>query len=404
MTRPIQINQGNHPPLANPGGPYGIGPGNALLLNGTASSDADASCGDSIVSYSWLINGTIAASGPTPTVAAAQLAGLPIGTPVPVRLTVTDTFGATNSASTTVTVNAPATTTSLVATPSTVGVFQAVVLTATVSPSAGVGTPGGTVRFSQGATILGMAVLSSGTASTTVSFFTSGTRSIVATYLGDASFGGSASAPAAVTVRPAANSTFAFLIPLNNPVAAGSPLTMAALVSRIGGGVSPTGTVELYEGTTLIGTGTLVASPTGGGVFLNTTGLTPGIHVFSAKYLGDAISAPSATSPILVTVYTGARPSITATTIAAGNPSMFGANVALTATVTGGATTGVVLFFDNETFLGAAPLMNAGGGVFQATLNTSTLTYGSHVIMASYAGNATFASSNSVLPAVQVVQ
>ena len=67
-------------------------------------------------------------------------------------------------------------------------------------------------------------------------------------------------------------------------------------------------------------------------------------------------------------------------------------------------STGVVLFFDNEIFLGAATLLNASGGVFQATLTTSTLTYGSHVIMASYAGNGAFASSNSVLPAVQVVQ
>ena len=404
MTRLIQINQGNHSPVSNPGGPYGVGAGNALALNGTASSDADVPCGDSIVGYSWLINGTIAASGPAPTIAAAQLAGLPIGTPIPVRLTVTDTFGATNTALTTVTINAPATTTSLAAAPSTVGVFQPVVLTATVSPASGVGTPGGTVRFSQGATILGTALLSNGTASTTVSFFTSGTRSIVATYLGDASFGGSASAPAAVTVRPAANSTFSFLIPLTNPQAAGSPFAMAALVARIGGGATPTGTVEFYEGSTLVGTGTLTAAPSGGVAFLSTTTLTAGIHLFSAKYLGDAMSAPSTTSPILVTIYAGARPAATATTVTTGpNPSASGANVTLTATVTGGATTGFVVFFDNESFLGVAPVVN-NGGIFQATLTTSTLTYGSHVIMASYAGGAGFAASNSLLPAVQVVQ
>ncbi len=399
----ITVTHTNHPPVANAGGPYTVDLGASVTFDGTGSIDPDA--GDLISLYSWLVNGTIALSGAMPTLSAGQVAGLGAGT-FPVSLTVTDGFGATNTASTTVTISATATptTTALAATPSTVGLLQPVVLTATVSPSAGGGTPGGTVRFNDGATTLGTAVLSSGTASITVSLFTGGVHSIVATYLGDASFGGSASTPAAVTVRPAAGSTFSFMIPLTNPQAAGTPFVMAALVARLGGGVSPTGTVEFYEGSTLIGTGTLSASPSGGVAFLSTTTLTTGIHLLSAKYLGDATSAPSTTSPVLVTIYTGARPAATTTTVATGpNPSASGANVTLTATVTGGATTGVVVFFDNESFLGVAPVLNVGG-VFQATLTTSTLTRGAHVVMASYAGSAGFAASNSLLPAVQVVQ
>ena len=404
-TRTILVNQGNQPPVANPGGPYSIARGSGLSLNGAGSSDPDQSCGDSIVSYNWLINGSIAASGPVPTLTPGQLAGLPTGTAVPVQLTVTDTFGASNVAATTLLVNGEATTTALTALPSTAGLLQPVQLVATVAP-AGSGIPSGTVEFRDGASTLGTAVLSAGTASLVVTFATPGPHTMTAAYLGDGTFDGSTSGPVPVAVRPAAESTFTFLVPLTNPQAAGSPIVLAALVRPLTASGSPTGTVEFYEGSLLIGTGTLTASPSGAVAFVSaaTPFTTAGAHLFSAKYLGDAAFAPSTAAPVLISLYTGARPAATTTTVASGpNPSAVGDNVTVTATVTGGATTGFVAFWDNGSFLGSGVILNVGG-VFQATLTVPTLARGVHVIMASYAGSSGFAASNSLLPAVQVVQ
>ena len=72
--------------------------------------------------------------------------------------------------------------------------FQAVVTTT------GPGTPTGTVRFVEGATILGTATLSGGVATFTTSSLGAGTHTITAVYEGDAIHGSSESAPLTQTV------------------------------------------------------------------------------------------------------------------------------------------------------------------------------------------------------------
>jgi PKD repeat protein len=52
-TLTIQVNQGNLAPVAVPGGPYVVDQGSGVTLNGSGSSDPNAACGDSIVSYAW---------------------------------------------------------------------------------------------------------------------------------------------------------------------------------------------------------------------------------------------------------------------------------------------------------------------------------------------------------------
>ncbi|HZP46923.1 MAG TPA: choice-of-anchor tandem repeat GloVer-containing protein [Vicinamibacterales bacterium] len=389
----ITVTPNNHAPVARPAGPYVTDVGVAIQFDGTASSDPDP--GDHVVAYAWLVNNTISLSGATPTLTAAQVTALGVGT-FGVELTVTDTFGASAGASTTLTVNGSPTTTSLTTSASTIGLVQPITLTATVSASGG-GTPTGNVTFSDGSTTLGTATLSGGTAFITTSFSAAGVHAIVATYAGGATFAGSASAPVPVTVQPAANSTLTQLIPLTNPQAAGSPVVVLALVGA-SGGTSPTGTVEFYDGATLLGTGTVSPTTSGGFAWISTSAVsTAGVHVLLARYLGDATYASSVASPAFITIYSGARPGSTSITMTANpNPSAAGSTVTLTATVTGGATSGIVLFFHNETFLGAAPLVN-NGGVFQGTLTNSTLTVGAHVFTASYLDATGLAASNSAL-------
>src|SRR5205823_2903648 len=70
------------------------------------------------------------------------------------------------------------------------------------------------------------------------------------------------------------------------------------------------------------------------------------------------------------------------------NPAILGQPVTITATVSPGAATGTVTFYDGATQLGTGTL--SGG---KATYTTSTLALGSHTIKASYAGDSTYATS-----------
>lgn len=102
----IDVSLGNRAPVAVAGGPYTTQTTTAVTLNGSGSSDPDTGCGDSVARYDWVVGG-IALSGATPTLSAAQVSTLGTGV-FPVQLTVTDGFGLSSSATTTLTVQAPA--------------------------------------------------------------------------------------------------------------------------------------------------------------------------------------------------------------------------------------------------------------------------------------------------------
>ena len=102
------------PPVANTGGPYRIDLGGELLLDGSGSSDPDVETGDAIATYAWDLNndGTYDSSLATRTltVTAAELASLGLGAGShTITLRVTDTFGVSGTATTTLTIRAPQT-------------------------------------------------------------------------------------------------------------------------------------------------------------------------------------------------------------------------------------------------------------------------------------------------------
>jgi PKD domain len=99
----------NAPPVANAGGPYTTNEGTDVQLDATGSTDPDA--GDSIASYSWDLNndgvfGDSALAKPT----FSDVGDEGVHT---VKVTVTDTAGATDTASTTLMVNNVAPTTTI---------------------------------------------------------------------------------------------------------------------------------------------------------------------------------------------------------------------------------------------------------------------------------------------------
>jgi hypothetical protein len=102
----VDVNQGNHAPIANAGGPYQTDLHTRVSFDGRGSRDPDtSSCGDSIVSYQWTLDGQLVAVGAAPPdFTPEQVDSFGAGVHI-VTLTVTDTLGLTNAQSTTLTIN-----------------------------------------------------------------------------------------------------------------------------------------------------------------------------------------------------------------------------------------------------------------------------------------------------------
>jgi hypothetical protein len=115
---------------------------------------------------------------------------------------------------------------------------------------------------------------------------------------------------------------------------------------------------------------------------------------------GFTVSVLSATPGALTVQVSapGAGPAPTATTVASSaNPSTSGASVTFTASVSGTAPTGTVLFKDNgATIAGCGAVALAGStNTRTAACTTTALAAGSHAIVATYSGNAANAPSSS---------
>jgi Pro-kumamolisin, activation domain/Bacterial Ig-like domain (group 3) len=178
------------------------------------------------------------------------------------------------------------------------------------------------------------ALNNAGYAQDTAPVLTGGTYSLVAQYLGDGSYQPSSSAPHTLTITPAPTSQQWANFPTFAVV--GQPFPLGVAVGTGVAGVSPTGTVTFYDGTTpLPGTVTYMATGQGSNVVLyastSTTIPTGGSHTVTAQYTGDASYGPSTSSPqtFVVKYPTSISQSESATTIA------YGQNITVTAVITG---------------------------------------------------------------------
>jgi len=281
----------------------------------------------------------------------------------------------------------PATTTTLAssANPSTFG--QSVTFTASVTGT----NPTGNVAFAaSGMTITGcgaVALAGAGntrTAQCTTSALSAGSRSIVATYGGNASNAGSTSSPLSQTVNKAASTTG--LASSTNPSTVGASVTFTATVSA----VAPTGAVAFTDNGALVSGCSAVTLSGAGNVrtaqcVANT--LPAGNRNIVATYAGDANNNGSVSSTLVHTVNKVAS---TTALASSSNPSVVGASIIFTASVTGVVPTGAVGFTDNgNAIAGCSAVMLAGAGNTRtAQCTTAALPAGSRNIVATYAGDA----------------
>lgn len=261
---------------------------------------------------------------------------------------------------------------------------QSVTFTTTVS--SGFGTPGGTVTFSDGATVLGTRTLNgAGKATFNTSGLAGGSHSITVTYNGSTNLSTSSSTVLTQTVNPAITSTT--VASSTNPSIFGQSVTFTATVSS--GAGTPSGTVTFRDGATMVGTDTL--DGLGHATFI-TSELSGGTHSITATYEGSSNFGSSFSSVLTQTV----NPASTSTTVVSNpNPTTFGESVIFSATVSSSAGTpsGTVTFMDGATVLGNGTLNGSGQTMFA----TSTLGAGTHSITAVYNGSANFGTSASTV-------
>lgn len=292
-----------------------------------------------------------------------------------------------SSASLTQTVNKAASSPGLNISPSPGTAGQSSTFSVTVAGVANVAAPTGTVTLNFGdGSPPAVLTLSGGTASTTHTYANATNFTTVLTYNGDTNYT-NATISSQFTAGQATSGTT--LGSSANPSPFGLPVTFTATVT----GTNPTGTVQFFDGATLIGSGILSASA----ATFSTSALSAGPHSIIAFYDGDTNNNDSTSSVLTQTI---SLSSTTTTLASSQNPSDVGKPVTFTATVTSGAgapTGGTVTFMDGATTLGSA---SVSAGV--ATLTTSSLTLGSHSITATFSGSPGFTGGTST-PLIQSV-
>ena len=173
-----------------------------------------------------------------------------------------------------------------------------------------------------------------------------------------------------------------------NPAVLGLPIKFTATVSAVAPATgTPGGTVTFLDGTTPLGTQTLVK---GVAVLSTPWDLSLGSHTITVSYSGDSSFKPSASKALTQVVSQG---SASVGVASSQSPAWTGQSVTLTATVSAvapaiGVPRGTVTFRDGTTILGSGPVTLSGKG--QASYSISILSLGSHNITASYSGDTDF--------------
>ena len=287
------------------------------------------------------------------------------------------------------------TTTSLASSSSASTYGTSLTFTSVVTPASLVDAtaPTGTITFTdslQG--VVGSATLSAGSATLALTTLNAGSHSLVATYSGDTNYAASTSTTTVtVTVTPATGSLTATLSPTGS-IGYGTAASISATVLLTSTGTaagSVTATIAgasgaVYTGVLAAGVATIAINP-------------PPPGTYTVKIACVASTNLTCSNTVTLTLRVVAGPTETALTLVPSAPqagykttltASVGPAVATTATVA--AVTGTVSFTDNGISLGNGIVTNG-----TATLAVALAGGKSHALVATYSGDANYASSAS---------
>ena len=273
----------------------------------------------------------------------------------------------------------------------------------TNTPTAAQGATG-TVTFTDTTTSssLGTVTMVNGKATlTTTDLTTAGLHSISAVYSGDSNYSGATPAAVTVTVTSTTSTTTVLTTTTGSPTV-GAAVALSAAVTPINLGTAST--VFFYDAGVLLGSGP--ASITTGIATLSVANFTGGVHNLTAVYGGNATHLTSTGALALTVARNG-----TTMSIGGAQTAVYGQTVSYNGTLTRAvgtsttvpavAITGVVNFYEGSTsgtLLGSAvPLFGSTSGYarFTAAVDIPNLSAGTHQIVASYPGDASYGPSTS---------
>lgn len=284
---------------------------------------------------------------------------------------------------------ASTTRTTVVASPNPVGYGSPVTLTATVATSDGTAT--GSVAFTDDGVALSSCQLGvgapAGSCSISVPTFPIGTHQVGASYAGDGDHAGSVATPTPLVVTRASSTLSISGTP--NPATKGARVAIVVSIST-GDGTPATGSVAISDGTSPLGSCSLGSlAPSSCQLALST--LAIGSRTISATYPGDGLHLGASASYVQAID----RAATTTRISSSPNPSALGASVTFSLSVTSGDGTtpaGRVSLSDGTTPIGVCDLISGA-----CTVSTAALQGGARTITATYAGDATRASSSASL-------
>jgi LPXTG-site transpeptidase (sortase) family protein len=291
-------------------------------------------------------------------------------------------FNGSTSTSASHTVNKADTTTSITSdTPDPSVVGQSVTVNYSVAVTTpGAGTPTGNVTVSDGTSSC-TGTVAAGTCS--ITFTSSGSKNLTATYAGDTNFNGSASTSVSHTVNKA-DTTTSITSDTPDPSVVGQSVTVNYSVSVTApGSGTPTGNVTVSDGTSSC-TGTVAAGT------CSITFTSSGSKNLTATYVGDANFNGSTSASAAHTVnHAGTTTTITSDTP---DPSVVGQSVVINYSVSvtapgAGTPTGNVTVSDGTN--------SCTGTVAAGTCSIPFTNPGTTSLTATYAGDANFNGSTS---------
>ena len=315
-------------------------------------------------------------------------------------------------------------TTSLVASPTSITSGSTTALTATVTATGrgSLAPPLGTVNFYKGTsctgTALGAASLVPPTscasncgANATLPGVTgaqlgTGSDSVVACFAGDGANDASSTSSAVIVTVTAGGvtptTTTLSLSPATVSLGSTGPVVMTATVTPTTGTGTPTGSVNFFGNGTFVGSGT----PSSGTATFNynPSTLAAGTYSITAQYGGDSTFASSTSSAQQLTVQSTAPTTITLTlsrtSVNVGSSGALVMTAKVAPTTGTGTPTGSVTFFVNTGTAVGTVALSSGTATF--SYNPSGLRAGIDNVTASYLGDSNFATSTSTTQTLSV--
>jgi hypothetical protein len=348
-----------------------------------------------------LVPGTGETSTASATVTGVLIQG---GHPIQANYSGDSVYAATNSLPVVINVDKSATT--LVVTPATLTPAAGSTLTVTATISAsnpGASAPSGTVNFTLDGISQGYGKVIQGTPSTSsvsMAVPSAGSHTIQGIYSGDVNYDNATANGVTIVVSKGATVTALTVTP--SILTPGIPETLTVTISPLsaasGTTYSITGTVNFYDGATLLGTSVVSAN---GASLANATLSSATTHLITAVYSGDTSWATSTSNPVTLAAVLLADKVTLTVNPAATAPGQVVTLIATVTPATAPATTteqnptGTVIFYNGNTILGSATLTPSLFNTSTATILNATLPAGLDVLTAVYVGDLFYATGTS---------